>query len=90
MMKVRHSRGVGSLIIEIDGYWGSVYLSGKKCSKQRMREMYRQTKDGVTDIQDFPDMFCRLHRFDRIPGSDEMSIDFVLDTDTDRIYTPFE
>ncbi|WP_214837310.1 hypothetical protein [Exiguobacterium sp. s122] len=52
--------------------------------------MYRQTKEEVTDIQDFPDMFCRLHHFDRILGSDEVSIDFVLDTDTDRIYSPSE
>ncbi|MCT4782121.1 hypothetical protein [Exiguobacterium himgiriensis] len=78
------------MIIEIDSYRGSVYLSGKKCSKQRIREMYRQTKEEVTDIQDFPDMFCRLHHFDRILGSDEVSIDFVLDTDTDRIYSPSE
>ncbi|STO07589.1 Uncharacterised protein [Exiguobacterium aurantiacum] len=78
------------MIIEIDGYWGSVYLSGKKCSKQRISEMYRQTKERVTDIQDFPDIFCRLHRFDRISCSSDGNIDFVLDTDTDRIYTPFE
>ncbi|MCA0980878.1 MULTISPECIES: hypothetical protein [Exiguobacterium] len=78
------------MIIEIDGYWGSVCLSGKKCSKQRISEMYRQTKEMVTYIQDFPDMFCRLYGFDRIPYSDEVSIDLVLDTDTDHIYTPFE
>ncbi|MFN4215733.1 hypothetical protein [Exiguobacterium sp.] len=59
------------MIIEIDGYWGSVCLSGKKCSKQKVREMYRQTKEMVADSKDFPDMFCRLHGFDRIPCSDE-------------------
>ncbi|TCI61680.1 hypothetical protein [Exiguobacterium sp. SH0S2] len=76
------------MIIEIDGYGHNVRLSGKKCSERQLREMYRQTKTMVVDIKDFPDVFCRLHRFDRIQYSNDMNIDFVLDTDTDHIYTP--
>ena len=77
------------MIIEIDGYYGRAFLSGKKCSRKQLIRMYRETARLSFDPRDFADVFCRLHRFEHIPPSKFPEIDFVLDTDTGRIYTPW-
>lgn len=40
------------------------------------------------NIRDLPDIFCRLHNFDRLRFEDDTEVGFVIDTDTDRIYRP--
>jgi hypothetical protein len=76
------------LIIEIDGYFQTVLLTGKKCTKQQLKQKYLQAKELTFDIKDLPDMFCRLNNFELIPNDVDLQVDFVIDTDTDRIYTP--
>ncbi|WP_077618183.1 hypothetical protein [Bacillus sinesaloumensis] len=76
------------MIIEIDGYYNQAILTGKKCSKQKLKQMYYQAKERTTDPKDFSSVFCRLHSFEEISYSEDLKIDFVLDTDTDRIYLP--
>lgn len=37
---------------------------------------------------DLPNVFCRLHGFEQIPYDNEMIVVFVIDIDTERIYSP--
>ncbi len=76
------------MIIEIDGYFHQALLTGKKCSKIQLRQKYLQAKELTYEIRDFPNVFCRLHNFEQILYDTEIEVDFVIDTDTDRIYTP--
>ncbi|AWD67576.1 hypothetical protein C0132_14200 [Priestia aryabhattai] len=74
------------MIIEIDGFFHQVLLTGKKCSKQQLKQMYLQAKEITIESKDFSNVFCRLHNFEQIPYSKDIKVDFVLDTNTDRIY----
>jgi len=53
------------------------------------KEKYLQTKKLTYEKQDLPKVFCRLHNFEQIPYDNNIEVDFVIDTDTDRIYSPF-
>ncbi|MGB6405992.1 MAG: hypothetical protein WBF39_00870 [Planococcus donghaensis] len=76
------------MIIEIEGYLIQVLLTGKKCTKQQLNQMYLQADKLTYEYFDFPDVFCRLHSFEQIPYSEDIEVDFVIDTDTGRIYIP--
>lgn len=75
------------MIIEIDGYYHQALLTGKKCSKQQLKQKYLQTKKLTYDIKDLPNVFCRLHNFEQLPYDVDVEVEFVIDTDTDRIYS---
>lgn len=76
------------MIIEIDGYYHSTRLMGKKCSKQKLKQKYLQAKRLTNDIKDLPNVFCRLHNFEHLPYVSDVEVEFVIDTDTNRIYSP--
>ncbi|WML60754.1 hypothetical protein [Neobacillus sp. PS2-9] len=76
------------MIIEIDGYFFQVLLTGKKCSKQQLKQKYQQSIELTNDIKDLHNVFCRLHNFEQIPYDCDIKVEFVIDTDTDRIYSP--
>ena len=76
------------MIIEIDSYFHQVQLTGKKCSKQQLKQKYLQAKELTYKIKDVPNVFCRLHNFEQIPYDCDIKVGFVIDTDTDRIYSP--
>ena len=76
------------MIIEMDGYYHQVLLSGKKSSKQQLKKKYLQAKQLTDDIKDLPNVFCRLNNFEPLPYDNNVEIDIVIDTDTDRIYSP--
>ncbi|WP_409292883.1 hypothetical protein [Peribacillus sp. SCS-37] len=78
------------LIIEIEGYSIQVLLTGKKCSKQQLKQEYLQAKELTYEIKDLPNVLCRLHNFEQIPYESESDreVDFVIDIDTERIYSP--
>ena len=76
------------MIIEIDGFFKQALLTGRKCSKQQLKQMYLQAKELTFAPSDFPNVFCRLHNFEQVPYSEDIKVDFVVDTDTDRIYSP--
>jgi hypothetical protein len=50
--------------------------------------MYLEAKELSSDITDLPNLFCRLHGFEQIAYDKDKKVDFVIDTDTDRIYSP--
>lgn len=76
------------LIIEIDGYVHQVLLTGKKLSQQELKKIYLQAKEFSYDIKDLPNVFCRISNYVEIPYDSDMPVEFVIDTDTDRIYSP--
>jgi hypothetical protein len=77
------------LIIEIEGFFHyGVLLTGIKCTKQQLKQKYLQAKKITYESKDFPNVFCRLHNFEQITYSEDIKVDFVLDTDIDRIYSP--
>lgn len=76
------------MIIEIDGYFQRVLLTGKKCSKQQLKLMYLKAKELTFEPRDFSNVFCKFYNFEQIPYSEAPKVDFVIDTDTDRIYSP--
>ncbi|WP_245604643.1 hypothetical protein [Paucisalibacillus globulus] len=76
------------VIIEMDGYFHQVLLIGKKCTKQQLRQKYLLVKELTNQINDLPNLFCRLYNFEKIPFDCDLIVDFVIDTDTDRIYSP--
>ncbi|PID04509.1 hypothetical protein CSV65_13850 [Sporosarcina sp. P31] len=76
------------MIINIDGYYHQVLVSGKKCTKRQLREKYKKAKELTYDSRDFPAIFCTLHNFEEIFFDVKLEVDFVIDTDTDRIYSP--
>ncbi|KKI91180.1 hypothetical protein WQ54_16195 [Bacillus sp. SA1-12] len=76
------------MIIEIDGYFQQVLLTGKKCSKHQLKQNYLQAKKLTFEIKDLPNVFCRLHNFEQIPYDYDIKVEFVIDTDTDKIYSP--
>lgn len=76
------------LLIKIDGFFHEVILTGKRCSKQQLKKMYLQTNELTYDIRELPNVFCRIHNFEQIPYDSKIEVDFVIDTDTDIIYSP--
>ncbi|TYS17170.1 hypothetical protein FZC78_10310 [Rossellomorea vietnamensis] len=76
------------MIIEIDGYFHQLLLTGKKCTIPQLKKMYIEANEWPIEITDFPDVFCRLYKFEQIPYDKNLKVDFVIDTDTGRIYVP--
>jgi hypothetical protein len=76
------------LIIEIDGYFHQDLLTGKKCTRQQLIVKYLQAKELTIEVKDLHNLFCRLHNFEQILYNNELRVDFIIDTDTDRIYAP--
>ncbi|MEM5018422.1 hypothetical protein WKH31_19160 [Metabacillus indicus] len=76
------------MIVEIDGFYHQIMVTGKKCSKQELKQMYLSAKQMTVDVSDLPSIFCRINKFEIIPFDEDIQVDFVIDTDTDRIYTP--
>jgi hypothetical protein len=76
------------LIIEIDGFFHQVHITGRKCTLYELKQKYFATKELCYNIKDLPDLFCRMHNFDQLTYDENLEVNFVIDTDTDRIYTP--
>lgn len=75
-------------MIEIEGHFNQAILKGRTCSKQQLNQMYRQVKVLSDDTRNVPTIFCRLHHFEQVAYSATTEVDFVIDTDTDTIYSP--
>lgn len=49
---------------------------------------YINAKALTSDILDLPAIFCRINSFDQLAYNEDIEVDYVIDTDTDRIYKP--
>lgn len=84
----RLANGRDEMIIEIEGYDFQAILFGKKCSEHELKQMYIAALRNVTNRNQLPRKFCSLYGFDEVMYDSEIEVDFVIDTDTDRIYSP--
>lgn len=76
------------MIIELEGFFYQVLLVGKKCSKLQLKQMYIQVKELTSETKDIPQVFYRIYNFEEIPYDKHVEVNFVIDTDTDRVYSP--
>lgn len=76
------------LIIEIDGYYEQVLLSGESCTLKELRQIYKQVKKQATTHVDVPKLLIAWYGFTQIPYDETIQVAFVIDTDTDQIYAP--
>ncbi|MED1607583.1 hypothetical protein P4U90_19845 [Cytobacillus kochii] len=76
------------MLIRIDGYTHDVLLSGKKYAVRQLRERYQLAKRVCENSEDLPYVFARLCQLEVIIGNEEVEVDIVIDTDTERIYCP--
>lgn len=65
------------LIIGMDGYFHQVLLTGKKRSKQQLKQKYLEAK-ALTFKMVKPAIFCRIHHFKEIPYESDMVVDLLL------------
>lgn len=76
------------MIIKIEGYFFQNLITGPLCTQEELYQKYIEAKMLSLNIRDLPDIFCRLHNFDRLRFEDDTEVVIVIDTDTDRIYRP--
>jgi hypothetical protein len=76
------------MIIKIEGYFFQNLITGHQCTQEELYQKYIQAKIITLNIRDLPDIFCRLHNFNRLRFEDDTEVGYVIDTDTDRIYRP--
>jgi len=48
-----------------------------------------QVKKLIIMMKGLPNVFCRIYNFDQIPYDCDIKVEFVIDTDTEKIYSPF-
>jgi hypothetical protein len=60
------------MIIEIDGFFTHALLTGKKCSKKQLKQMYVKAKELNSDPGDFPSIISRLYHFEQIPYREDI------------------
>lgn len=49
--------------------------------------MYKHAMSMTYEMEHFPDVFCRLYRFERL-DVEEIDPDIAMDVDTDLVYRP--
>ncbi len=76
------------MMIEIDGYYEQVLLRGENCTLKELRYMYMQVKRQVATVYDVPKILVAQYGFMQLPYDASIQVAFVIDTDTDRIYSP--
>ena len=76
------------MLIEIDGYYQQVLLSGESCTLKQLRQTYKQAKKQASSCLDIPILLCSQYGFTQLPYDADVKVDFVIDTDTGRIYAP--
>jgi hypothetical protein len=76
------------MIIEISGYFlGSKLLFGKKCKKVNLIKIYKDVSNLATTDDELVSRFSS-YGFEIIPYDEKIQVDYVVDIDTDRIYSP--
>lgn len=76
------------MMIEVDGYYEQVLLSGESCTLRELRQIYKQVKKQTTSHVDMPRLLVSQYGYTRLPYDASVKVAFVIDTDTDRIYAP--
>ena len=74
------------MLILIDGYQTSLFLSGKSCSLAELRA--RTKRILAMENGNFPELFSRIYSFEIYPNDPDLQVDFVIDLDIHLVYKP--
>lgn len=74
------------MIIKIEGYQTERLLSEKKCSELKLHWQMKKLISHTTEEITFLSMFSRLFDYEEIEYSNEIEIDYIIDTDTYKIF----
>lgn len=81
--------GESIMIIEVDGYYlQCVLASDRNLSHEQLSESYVKAKETCSTIKDIPIKLQEYLNLKEVQHSESLGIDYVIDTDTDRIYKP--
>ncbi len=69
-------------------FFQQVMVWGRKCNQYELNTMYYHALTRVTHIEELAKVFCDLYHFEIVPYSADLRVDFVIDTDINRIYSP--
>jgi hypothetical protein len=77
------------LIIEIDGYFiNAFFVCERYINHQELIINYRETREICSKTEEIPVLLKELLNLREIQKYEGLKVDFVIDTDTDRIYKP--
>ena len=75
------------MVVEIEGYETEAIIWGKKCGLEELRMKMLETLNKAPEKY-FVALFCRMWDFAEILYTENMQVDFVIDTDTHIVYKP--
>ncbi|MEJ9111237.1 hypothetical protein LAV76_00490 [Bacillus paramobilis] len=78
------------MIIEFDGYRINECVIGLNRSLNELRIMYLHVKTDEISNEDLLSLFCVHYHYEKIPKllREDVTVDVVIDLDTDYIYVP--
>ena len=76
------------MLVEVDGYDQQVLLTGPIYTLKQLNIIYRQAKKQATSSIEVAQFLCSYYQFSQIPYDASVQVEFVIDTDTGRIYSP--
>jgi len=76
------------MLVEVDGYDQQVLLTGPSYTLEQLSKYYRQAKKQASSSLEITRFLCSYHQFCQIPYDATLQVEFVIDTDTGRIYSP--
>lgn len=76
------------MLVEVDGFDQQVQLSGPSYTLKQLNKIYRQAQKQASSSIEITQFICSYYQFSRIPYDATIQVEFVIDTDTGRIYSP--
>lgn len=76
------------MLVEVDGYDQQVQLSGPSYTLKQLNKIYRQAQKQASSSIEITQFLCLYYQFSRIAYVATIQVEFVIDTDTGRIYSP--
>ncbi|MBO3286216.1 hypothetical protein MKY98_17815 [Paenibacillus sp. FSL M8-0228] len=77
------------MIIEVDGYYiHCLLVSDRDIDHQEIVEIYEKAKETCSKTKDIPMKLKEYLNLKEVQKIESLRIDYVIDTDTDRIYKP--
>ncbi len=77
------------MIIEVDGYLiRSFFISEKDINHQELKATYRKIKKLGLKTEEIQSLLKEHLNLIEIQNDEGLKVDYVIDTDTDRIYKP--
>ena len=86
-MRLEERESGGSMLIKIESVYGDRMIFGKHLDRNDWQKAMEALLKTVGEA-DFSSAFCARYGYEEIPYSDSVRVDYVIDTDTHRLYKP--